>query len=153
MPNDFNFHKEEYLALRRQIEMTLQQFSQLRRYSLIGAAVAFAWIANQDFTPETVNWLAWSIPTVIPICGLILMLSKSAGLNKMGGYIAEIENVYLKDMSEARGWENYRAKYREILRKESKIKSLTTYTADLIFWIIFIILSLVITVIGGIYAA
>lgn len=141
MPEDFNFHKEEYLALRREIEITLQEFSSLRQYCVIAAALTFTWAASHTYPNPIIYWISWMIPTLISSFGARMAWAKNMHLVQIGKYIKQIECHYIKPPDKAvQGWEHYRV--------EKKIGETTDI--DTLFWILLIGTSIIIGLLGAI---
>lgn len=153
MEDGFNFHQEEYAALRREIELTLEEFSRLRRYALFGTAGAFAWIATQGIPPSNFAVVVWWVPTIIPVMGLLMMLTKSARLDDIGAYLAQVETECISDTAKARGWENFRRRdMADDATRNGKIWD-GAFVADLVFWCAFILVSITISYNGAAVAS
>jgi hypothetical protein len=137
-----DFHAEEYGALRKEIEIKLQEFSTLRRFSIIGVALAYAWLASQELDGMPIKAVAWLSPVIIPACGMLISRATSKHVDEIGKYIQKIENDSTPENKEATGWENYRERH----------GSSASSRADCIFWWTFLGLS-VLTSIAGLLAA
>jgi len=144
MEEEFNFCKEEYLALRREIEMILQDFDSLRRYSIGGVALAYTWLSTQQFDSDVVKFLAWGAPMIISVCALLIVRSKKRHMDSIGRYISKIENDCIDSGRSAQGWENY------LMDEKKKRKGVMGMVdrADMIFWAAFVFVSFVISISG-----
>ena len=106
MPNEFDFVKEEYLSLRKEIENCIAEMSSLERNCVIAAAVAFAWVATQSMN-SAVALIAWLLPSVIPGLGVLRALAIRSRLSTLSEYIKTIEKAQLPYDTPVIGWEHY----------------------------------------------
>ena len=137
MPSDFDFLKEEYLTLRKEIEAVILELRQLERNCVIAVALAFTWVATQTLKPEIAQ-VAWLVPSLIPIYGAIRARAIGKHLKVMGQYVKSIENVAIPAGLGIVGWEHY-------LEANSR-GAQSGATKQL--WVALILLSLFMSVIG-----
>jgi hypothetical protein len=106
MSADFNFLKEEYLSLRKEVENVILELRQLERNCVIAVAVAFTWVATQKLGHEIAQ-VAWLIPPIIPLYGAIRSNAIGKHLVVMSNYIKTIEKASIPDGDGIMGWEHY----------------------------------------------
>lgn len=107
--DSFCFVKEEYLALRKEIDATIVQGRDLERNCVVALAIAFAWVATQTLTSDLAK-VAWLVPTIIPIYGNLRDRAINQHLMTLGSYILTVESAILKIDEGVEGWEHYLAR-------------------------------------------
>lgn len=138
MPESFNLRKEEYLALRKEIENQLAELSNLERNCAIAASAAYTWVATTVLSTP-VSQTAWFIPALIPWYGAARSYAIGKHLALIGKYIQNIEaNEFPADPPDKRGWEHFFEGYGS---------SMTTRLRKY-FWIGFIALAITCSLIG-----
>lgn len=137
MSDDFNFLKEEYLTLRKEIEAAILELGQLERNCVIAVAVAFTWVATQTLKHEIAQ-VAWLAPLLIPLYGAIRSRAIRKHLVVMANYIKTIEEVAIPDDVGVVGWEHY--------LEANNPGALSAASKQL--WVALLLLSLLVSAIG-----
>ncbi len=131
--NSSDFHKEEYLTLRKEIESGMSELRQIEQYSILAAGAVYAWVATVEISLDF-EQIAWFIPLIFSVFGAIRSASIGTHLNLIGSYIREIESTYLHGSDGPDGWENFAGKV------DSRFRAKGT----MIFWASFILVTLLI---------
>lgn len=136
----FDFVKEEYLTLRKEVESTVLELRQFERNCIIALALSFTWIATRQMVIE-IALIAWFVPSLIPIYGALRSRAIEMHLDNLGAYLKTIEKAYIPANTVV-GWEHHL----------SQNKSIPLRDASRRLWYILLLLSLAIGIIGVIQA-
>jgi hypothetical protein len=106
----FDFRKEEYLSLRKEIETNLAELSALERNCVIAASTAYAWVATNASLQQEIVQTAWLVPALIPVYGAVRSKTIGEHLDLIGEYLRTVEARALPktapiDVQE--GWEHF----------------------------------------------
>jgi len=64
---DFDFLKEEYLTLRKEVELAMAELNVLETYCVYGTAAAFVWLSSNPLDGALL--FAWFIPLLLVAFG------------------------------------------------------------------------------------
>lgn len=106
----FDLRKEEYLALRKEIENNLAELSALERNCVIAASTAYAWVATNTSLQQEIVQTAWLVPALIPVYGAVRSKAIAKHLDLIGEYLRTVEARLLPktDPTETQdGWEHF----------------------------------------------
>jgi hypothetical protein len=143
LSTEFEFHKEKYLSLRKEIDQTLVEFSQLSIYCVTAIAAVCSWAATQSFPSLIGTYLVWCIGGCIPIFSALEAYAKSKYIDRIGDYIRLMENDHIPSDKIAKGWEHF--------HDENSNGELTA--VDIVFWVFLIIFTCIITVLGAMFTS
>ncbi len=104
---NFEFMKEEYLTLRREIEASVSELATLERQCVLATAAIYTWLVTAGLKGGAVTQLAWSIPVIISVFGALRSFSTGQHLRRLSCYIQEIENEVAQSNKHAKGWEHF----------------------------------------------
>ncbi len=104
---NLEFMKEEYLALRKEIEASVSELATLERQCVLATAAIYTWLVTAGLKGGTVAQLAWSIPVIISVFGALRSLSAGQHLRRLSCYIQEIEREVAQSNKHAKGWEHF----------------------------------------------
>jgi len=99
----FCLKKEEYIALRREVDATIKELSTVERNCLLSVAAIYAWLFSNSAPNDFVN-LAWNIPLLITILSILRTIAIDKHLKILGSYLQKIEN---DTVTHREGWESY----------------------------------------------
>lgn len=144
MSDPFDIRKEEYLALRKEVENDLKELSDLERNCVIGVATAYAWIATASALHAPLAVTAWMLPILLPIFGSARSYSIGKHLGLIGGYLMGVEAKLLPMQSSETqdGWENYFEKHGSKITTKVRVR----------FWVGFLLLTIICSGVGVIDA-
>lgn len=102
------FRIQEFIELRHEIQSSAEETRKLERFSLIGVAAIFSWIATQATTPifQSNLYVAVLVPPLLVLFGWIKSSAIEANIQEIGVYIAELEKRMLP---QGEGWQNFYA--------------------------------------------
>ena len=132
------FYKEEYAALRKEIEMILAEHTQLRFYCVIALAAVISWNTTHTYSTWPAACLAWIVVVAMPAVAAYSAMEKQRHLARIATYIRKIERHYLDKDGAPEGWEHFHAS------KTSDEKAF----ADKVFWCGLICFSLLVAAVG-----
>jgi len=135
---EFNFLKEEFCALRKEIELALEEYRELQRNCVIATAVGYSWIATRGLPAHPLSYVAWAIPLMIPVCGAMRERAVDKHLSIMSSYIKTVEAALIPKDVGVVGWEHHLS--------EKDVKALER--AGRVLWRVLIIFSVVLTATG-----
>jgi hypothetical protein len=94
-----DFRLEEYKALRKEIEIYVQESRALERYAIIGVGAIWVWlIANKVH-----DWVPWLIPLLLTLAVAARGFSVLSQCRQLGSYLADVEKYF-----GVMGWERTR---------------------------------------------
>jgi hypothetical protein len=107
MPDRSEILKEEYIALRREIENASSDLSSLERNTVIAAAAIYTWLLSAD-NRNIIPRETWYIPSVLSMFAFTRCISLKEQLHRLGDYVRLIEREFYLDRNNyARGWEGF----------------------------------------------
>jgi hypothetical protein len=107
MSAEFSHQKEEYLALRKEVENALADLSSLERNCVLAMSAVYAWLISKGFSAGMDGVLGWGIPLLLSLFGALRCYSINRHLGTMGAYIAKIEAINKPGGEEWVGWETF----------------------------------------------
>ena len=131
--SEFNFPKEEYLTLRKEVETHMTELGQLERNTVLASAAVYAWLAK-DGAETSIAGIGWYIPILFAFFGALRSLSLCFHLVHLGDYIKKIEATNLTEDKNVKGWEHHLATSKSSMRKVGTI----------VFWIVFLLTTIII---------
>ena len=137
---EFDLRKEEYLALRKEIESQMTELAQLERNCVLAAAIVYAWLVKDGAT-TSIEKIGWYIPILFALFGSLRSLSVGRHVFALGQYIHQIESAHLTDPQMPKGWEHFLA------APEQKRKIRTAITVS--FWVVFLVVTVTTGLIYG----
>lgn len=81
------FMKEEYLTLRKEVELNLEELSSLEKSCVGGVAAIFAWVATNSADLEGFGKFAWLVPILLPVFGALKAKAIGIHLGVLGKYL------------------------------------------------------------------
>jgi hypothetical protein len=100
---------EEYKSRTQEIQDLMKEARQLELYSAGAVAALYSWFA----TAELSNNLAWYLPLIIPVLGLIRSWALYERVRQIAEYVLEIESFFLREAENPQGWEHWYARVRK----------------------------------------
>lgn len=97
------FHLAEFEALRREIEMNLNDEQLRERHSVLAIVAVWIWLATAENLPGKFSW-AWWIPCGIVIVGIIRIALAWKRYRQFHVYLMRIEDKF-----NTTGWEHFRS--------------------------------------------
>ena len=127
---------EEYTSLIAEIQKLMAEARQLELYCAGAVAAIYAWFLSSNVSIE----VAWFLPIMIPVLGLLRSWALYQRVKQISDYIRKTESVYLSNNSDIEGWETHYKKIRE--------HGLTP--TGILFWGILVLLCLIAPYIFGV---
>jgi hypothetical protein len=106
-PHGPEFNLEEYKALRKQIEIILDEEWKRAQYVVLGLAGVWIWLlttAHGDHPIATNRVVWWLVPAFVYVAGLLHELSAYGMISRISDYILNLEKHFLGDRG---GWEQF----------------------------------------------
>jgi len=101
------FQKDEYAALRKEVESCMAELATLEKVVVGGVAAIFAWVAKDGIHAGHLAAVAWLVPTVVALYGGLKAKAIESHLAVLGGYLRKIEIAQLPPDSKVEGWQAY----------------------------------------------
>src|ERR1041384_2440330 len=103
MDDKTGFRLEEFKALRKQLELTLEEISTLSRYALFGSAAVISWLigAPPRVDPHMLRW-AWWVPATICFFAGFRVLALGFHIWQFAQYLHHLETRF-----RVAGWEHF----------------------------------------------
>ena len=120
---------EEYRSLVVEMQKLMTEARQLELYCAGAVAAIYSWFLTSKVSIE----IAWFLPIVIPVLGLLRSWALYQRVKQISVYIRKIETYCLANDSGIEGWEN---SYKEI-RKHGLTPT------GILFWAVLIMLCIV----------
>ena len=130
---NFDFKKEEYLTLRKEIETHMDELGKLERNCVLVSGAIYAWLAVHG-TNDSFFKLGWYIPSLFAVFGGLRSLSLAIHVKNLGLYIQQIERSELSDQQGPKGWEHYLESKPRLIRP----------SFEALFWIVFFAVTLLV---------
>ncbi|NNB43294.1 hypothetical protein [Pseudomonas chlororaphis] len=134
--NTPDFLKEEYLTLRKEVEVAVAELAALERNAILAIAAIYSWLIAAKFTIPLAS-LAWSIPLLISLFSALRSFNVGQHLQRLSAYIKKIEIEVAKDNQHATGWEHFHS-------EQTKNKGRTKITVA--FWVCLISVTLIVSI-------
>jgi uncharacterized membrane protein len=107
MSDTFLHTREEYLALRKEIDAALADLAALEKNCVVAIALIYSWLASQMNMVGFEAQIGWLVPLFVAIFGALRSYSIGHHLGVMGSYIKGIEEIYKPGGEKAIGWEHF----------------------------------------------
>jgi hypothetical protein len=130
-PHEHEYQFWESQFLRDSISASVTSISQLERNAVIGAGLAWTWLATHTIINEA--QILWFLPVVFSLLGWLRARALLRSIQRTAGYIRELEG-YLCVAPAPCGWETHLAQVR---------RPLVSRTINL-FWACLLTVSLVV---------
>ncbi len=126
---------EEYKSLIAEIQTLMVEARQLELYCAGAVAAMYSWFLTSNVSVA----LAWFLPVVIPILGLLRSWALYERVRQMSAYVRKTESYCLSNEICIEGWENSYQKIRE--------HGLTP--TGILFWAFLLLLCLIVPFLFG----
>ncbi len=100
---------EEYRTLIAEMQKLMAEARQLELYCAGAVTAIYSWFLTSKVSME----IAWFLPIIIPVLGLLRSWALYERVKQISDYIRKAESVYLSNNSDIEGWENNYKKIRE----------------------------------------
>jgi hypothetical protein len=134
---ELDLTKEEFLALRREVEAQVAETRRIELAAIGGVAAIYAWLATHSPIYGIEEW-AWLLPILLPLFGGFRSRAIGYRIDDIREYLQKIEKEIPKDRNLVGGWETFLA---QPSRRKYIAKSAWAY------WIILLVICFVIS--GG----
>jgi len=148
MAEPFDPRKEEYLALRKEVEIAMTELGHLEERLVYAVAIAFVWLGTHSIetTPAVAKGI-WLLPTFLPIFGALRSLTIWFHLKNISRYIQQVEAICFPDGPPADGWETFLERLR--FHKGTKTKLWKRrISVTFAFWGTFVLVTASVGVLG-----
>ncbi len=107
MAEEFLHQKEEYLALRKEVENALSDISTIERNCLLAISAVYVWLLSQNLSIALDKKTGWAVPVFLAIFSALRCYSIGEHLGIIGSYVKGIETINKPGGETNIGWEMY----------------------------------------------
>jgi len=125
-----DFLIEEYKSRVHEMRELMAEARKLELYCAGAVAAIYSWFAAVNLE----NTVAWYIPLLVPVLGLIRSWAFYVRVRQISEYIRDIESHFLSKVEQPQGWENDYA----------KIRAHGLTPSGLLFWAVLVLVCLVV---------
>ncbi len=101
----FDFLKEEYLTLRKEVEVSMAELGTLETHCVFAVGAGYFWLATKPL--DGTFLIAWLIPPLVVVFGALRSWSIAKHLGWLGEYLSRIEARARVDETSCIGWEHF----------------------------------------------